>query len=58
MSDRSRFPVRVAFLCSAKLADAIRSIADQEESTPSDLVRRIVNERLVAGARSPIRVAA
>jgi hypothetical protein len=38
MSDRSRFPVRVAFRCSAKPADAIRTIADQEESTPSDLV--------------------
>jgi hypothetical protein len=53
-----RLPERLAFRCSTRLAEAIRQAAEEEDASPSDLVRRIVNERLVAGARPPTRVAA
>lgn len=51
-----RLPERHQFRCSAKLANAIRAVAEREEATPSELVRRIVRERLLAvgfGLRPP-----
>lgn len=47
-----RNPERLIFRCSTKLADAIRVAADQEEATPSEIVRRIIRERLFAQSAS------
>lgn len=61
MDDRSasrrpaRLPERYQFRCSSRLADAIRAAAEREEATPSELVRRIVRERLVGPATTELR---
>jgi hypothetical protein len=43
---------RLIFRCSSKIATAIRAAAEREEATPSELVRRIVRERLLTQSAS------